>query len=112
MTKSPIFLAIGERTAYNSSMKSSYTNRKDIGQTLQDIQYITNYLYSQETHIKPLSHSGKSMLSGMTPKPSAVTDKEMKVFLGNGGAIKVIKPRRFVRHFTKSKSYKRWSTES
>ena len=67
-----------------------------------------------ENYIKPLSHSGASMLSGMTAKPSTVTTygNEMKVFLGNGGAIKVIKPRRFIRHFTKSKSYKRWSTES
>ena len=112
MTKSPIFLAIGERTAYNSSMKSSYTNRKDIGQTLQDIQYITNYLYSQETHIKPLSHSGKSMLSGMTPKPSAVTDKEMKVFLANGGEIKVIKSRKVRRHNLKSKSSRSWGYQS
>ena len=76
---------------------------------------ITNTTYTDmENYIKPLSHSGASMLSGMTAKPSTVTTygNEMKVFLGNGGAIKVIKPRRFVRHFTKSKSYKRWSTES
>ncbi len=107
MTKSPIFLAIRERTAYNSSMKSSYTDHSVV-------QYITNYLYSLESNIKPLSHSGKSMLSGMTAKPSTVTTygDEMKVYLGDGGTIKVIKPRRFVRHFTKSKSYKRWSTES
>ena len=46
MTKSPIFLAIGEQQAYNSSMKSSYTNR-------QDIQYIRNYLYSSTKDADP-----------------------------------------------------------
>ena len=105
MTKSPIFLAIGERTAYNSSMKSSYTSRSVV-------QYITNYLYSLESNIKPLSHSGKSMLSGMTAKPSAVTDKEMKVYLANGGEIKVIKSRKVRRHNLKSKSSRSWGYQS
>jgi hypothetical protein len=52
-----------------------------------------------------LSHSGKEMLSGMSVKPSAVTDKEMKKFLKAGGEIKVIKPRKVRSHSLRSKSH-------
>ena len=53
---------------------------------------------------KTLSHSGREMLSGMSTKPSAVTDKEMKRFLKAGGEIKVIKPRKY-RHSLRTKTH-------
>ncbi len=59
--------------------------------------------------MEPLSHSGKSMLSGMSTKPSAVTPKELKSFLKNGGEIKVIKARKVKRHNTRTKSHTFWS---
>ncbi len=62
--------------------------------------------------MEPLSHSGKSLLSGMSVKPSAVSDKEMKVFLKNGGEIKVLKSRKVRRHNLKSKSSKSWGYQS
>ena len=36
---------------------------------------------------QPLSHSGKSMLSGMNTKPTAVTQAEVDAFIANGGEI-------------------------
>ena len=61
----------------------------------------------------PLTHSGNEMLSGMSTKPSAVTDEEMKKFLKDGGEIKVIKPRKVRKHSLRSKSHQkggRWSS--
>ena len=44
------------------------------------------------------------MLSGMNPKPSAVSQKELDEFLKRGGEIKVLKSRKVVRHNLKSNS--------
>jgi len=55
-----------------------------------------------------LSHSGKSMLSGMNVKPSAVTEAEIDAFVAAGGQVKVIKSRKAKRHNTRSKSYTFW----
>ena len=52
-----------------------------------------------------LSHSGKSMLSGMNVKPSAVTEKEIEAFLAAGGSITVCKPKRVRKHSLRSKSH-------
>ena len=55
-----------------------------------------------------LSHSGKSMLSGMNVKPSTVTQAEIDAFVSAGGEIKVVKSRKVKRHNTRSKSYSFW----
>ena len=51
-----------------------------------------------------LSHTGNSMLSGMTAKAPAVTEAEIQAFLDSGGEIKQIKSRktRKPRNCTKS----------
>ena len=54
--------------------------------------------------MEPLSHSGKSLLSGMSVKPSAVTQKELDVFLKRGGEIKIVKTRKVKRHFNQEVS--------
>jgi len=67
---------------------------------------ITNTTYTDmENYIKPLSHSGKSLLSGMTAKPASVTEAEVQAFLDNGGEIKQIKPRKVRKHTTRTKSH-------
>ncbi len=42
------------------------------------------------------------MLSGMSVKTPAVSEKELKAFLKAGGTITVIKPKRVLRHNLKS----------
>ena len=54
---------------------------------------------------QPLSHSGKSMLSGMNTKPSAVTQAEVDAFIANGGEIKQIAPKKYRKHSLRSKSH-------
>ena len=54
----------------------------------------------------PLSHTGNEMLSGMSTKPSAVTDKDMKKFLKAGGKVQIIKPRAR-RHSLRTKSHQK-----
>ena len=56
---------------------------------------------------QPLSHSGKSMLSGMNVKPSAVTQAEVDEFLANGGEIKRIASKKYRKHSLRSKSHQR-----
>ena len=53
----------------------------------------------------PLSHSGKSMLSGMTAKPAAVSEAEIQAFLDSGGEIQMIKARKTRKHTTRTKSH-------
>ena len=53
----------------------------------------------------PLSHSGKSMLSGMTAKSPAVSEAEIQAFLDSGGEIKQIKSRKVRKHSNRSKSH-------
>ena len=45
------------------------------------------------------------MLSGMTPKPSAVSEAEIAEFVKNGGVIKIIKSRKVRKHSLRSKSH-------
>jgi hypothetical protein len=59
-----------------------------------------------------LSHSGKSMLSGMNVKPSAVTQAEIDAFVAAGNEIKMIKARKVKRHNARSKSHSFWGKYS
>ena len=52
-----------------------------------------------------LSHTGNSMLSGMTAKAPAVTEAEVQAFLDSGGEIKQIKSRKIRKHSTRTKSH-------
>ena len=52
-----------------------------------------------------LSHTGNSMLSGMTAKAPAVTEAEIQAFLDSGGEIKQIKSRKTRKHTTRTKSH-------
>ena len=52
-----------------------------------------------------ITHSGKSMLSGINVKPSAVTQAEIDAFLAKGGEIKQIKPKAVRKHSLRSKSH-------
>ena len=60
----------------------------------------------------PLSHSGKSMLSGMNVKPASVTEEEVQAFLDAGNEIKVLKSRKVKRHNARSKSHSFWGKYS
>ena len=53
-----------------------------------------------------LSHSGKSMLSGMNVKPSAVTADEIAAFKKAGGTVQILKPRKVKRHYNRTKSHR------
>ena len=76
---------------YNVVMESSLTT--------------TETLMSDDPFNDPLTHSGKMMLSGMTAKPSAVTEAEVQAFLDSGGEIKQIKSRKTRKHTTRTKSH-------
>jgi len=45
------------------------------------------------------------MLSGMNPKPSAVTEAEMQAFLDAGHTVTVVKARKVKRHWLRTKSH-------
>ena len=45
------------------------------------------------------------MLSGMNPKPAAVTPAEMQAFLDAGHTITVVKARNVKRHWLRTKSH-------
>lgn len=53
-----------------------------------------------------LSHSGKSMLSGMSVKPSAVSAEQIAAFEEAGGTVQILKPRKVKRHWNRTKSHR------
>ena len=53
-----------------------------------------------------LSHSGKSMLSGMNVKPSAVSAEQIAAFEEAGGTVQTLKPRNLKRHWNRTKSHR------
>ena len=80
------------RICQNSSMKSTTTPGDS---------------YMSDPINDPLSHTGNEMLSGMSTKPSAVTDKDMKKFLKAGGKVQIIKPRKGRSHSLRTKSHQK-----
>ena len=63
--------------------------------------------YMSDPFNDPLSHTGNEMLSGMSTKPSSVTEAEVQAFLDKGGEIKIIKPRKVRKHSLRSKSHQK-----
>ena len=45
------------------------------------------------------------MLSGMNPKPSAVTEAQLEAFYAAGHTVTVLKPRKVKRHWLRTKSH-------
>jgi hypothetical protein len=56
--------------------------------------------------MKPLSHSGKSLLSGMSPKPldPAKVDAIAK-YLSDGGTITMVPTKKYRKHTSRTKSH-------
>ena len=56
-------------------------------------------------HIEPLSHSGKSLLSGMNPKDTTEPDAAVADYLANGGVITTVPAKKYRSHSARTKSH-------
>ena len=54
---------------------------------------------------EPLSHSGKSLLSGMSPKDTTVLDAAVADYLADGGAVTMVPAKKYRSHSPRTKSH-------
>jgi hypothetical protein len=55
--------------------------------------------------MKPLSHSGKSLLSGMSPRPTESLDTAVAEYLASGGTITMVPAKKVRKHSNYTKSH-------
>ena len=55
--------------------------------------------------MKPLSHSGKELLSGMNTKDRTVLDSAVAEYLADGGSITVVPTKKYRKHTSRTKSH-------
>ena len=104
------------RITYNICMRSSYTQR-NTRESIRSPRGTNGYSdpdgplsttvenpYMKDPINDPLTHTGNEMLSGMSTKPSAVTDKDMKKFLKAGGKVQIITSKKY-RSLLRTKSH-------